>query len=91
MCPTYISTLFEKPAIKYKLCNHDFTIPRFNTVSSGKCFALTAAVEGSLRQGFFPIHKPDGYAMLTSPNKGQTAIHSRHCPHYMAVRMRGLE
>ena len=29
--------------------------------------------------------------MLMSPNKGQTAIHSRHCPHYMAVRMRGLE
>ena len=36
MCPTYISTLFEQPAIKYKLCNHDFTIPRFNTVSFGK-------------------------------------------------------
>ena len=36
MCPTYISTLFEQPAIKYKLRNHDFTIPRFNTVSFGK-------------------------------------------------------
>ena len=36
VCPTYISTLFEQPAIKYKLCNHDFTIPRFNTVSFGK-------------------------------------------------------
>ena len=36
MCPTYISTLFEQPAIKYKLYNHDFTIPRFNTVSFGK-------------------------------------------------------
>ena len=36
MCSTYISTLFEQPAIKYKLCNHDFTIPRFNTVSFGK-------------------------------------------------------
>ena len=36
MCPTYISTLFEHPAIKYKLCNHDFTIPRVNTVSFGK-------------------------------------------------------
>ena len=36
MCPTYISTLFEEPAIKYKLRNHDFTIPRFNTVSFGK-------------------------------------------------------
>ena len=36
MCPTYISTLFEQLAIKYKLCNHDFTIPRFNAVSFGK-------------------------------------------------------
>ena len=36
MHPAYISTLFEQPAIKYKLCNHDFTIPRFNTVSFGK-------------------------------------------------------
>ena len=35
MCSTYISTLFEQPAIKYKLCNHDFTIPRFNAVSFG--------------------------------------------------------
>ena len=33
VCPTYISTLFEQPAIKYKLYNHDFTIPRFNTCS----------------------------------------------------------
>ena len=32
-CPTYISTLFEQPAIKYKLRNHDFTIPRFKAVS----------------------------------------------------------
>ena len=36
VCPTYISTLFEQPAIKYKLRNHDFTIPRFNTVSFWK-------------------------------------------------------
>ena len=35
MSPTYISTLFEQPAIKNKLCNHDSTIPRFNTVSFG--------------------------------------------------------
>ena len=36
MCPTYISTLFEQPAIKYKLRNYDFTILRFNAVSFGK-------------------------------------------------------
>ena len=36
MCPTHISFLFEQPEIKYKFCNHDFTIPRFNTVSFGK-------------------------------------------------------
>ena len=36
MFPTYISTLLEQGAIKYKLRNHDFTIPRFNTVYFGK-------------------------------------------------------
>ena len=36
MCPTHISSLFEQPAIKYKFRKHDFTIPRFNTVSFGK-------------------------------------------------------
>ena len=36
MCPTYSSTLFKQPAINYKLRNHDFTIPRFNSVSFGK-------------------------------------------------------
>ena len=36
LCPTYISTLFEQPAIKYKLRNHDFTLPRFITISFGK-------------------------------------------------------
>ena len=36
MCPKYIGSVFEQPAIKYKLHNHDFTIPRVNTVSFGK-------------------------------------------------------
>ena len=36
MCSTYISTLFERPAIKYKLGNSDFTISRFHTVSFEK-------------------------------------------------------
>ena len=34
--PGVHSTLFEQPAIKYKLRELDFTIPRFNTVSFGK-------------------------------------------------------
>ena len=36
MSPTCISTLIEQSTIKYKMRNHDFTIPRFNTVSFGK-------------------------------------------------------
>ena len=28
-----------------------------------------------------------GYAMLMSPNKGETAVHDCHCPGDMAVRM----
>ena len=27
MSPTYISTLFEQPTVKYKLRNHDLTTP----------------------------------------------------------------
>ena len=30
----------------------------------------------------------DGYAMLMSPNKSETAVHGCHCPSEMAVRMR---
>ena len=30
----------------------------------------------------------DGYAMLMSPNKGETAVHGCHCPGDMVVRMR---
>ena len=29
-----------------------------------------------------------GYAMLMSPNKGETAVHDCHCPGDMAVRIR---
>ena len=35
-----------------------------------------------------PAHWPDGYAMLMSPNKGETAVHGCHCPGDMVVRMR---
>ena len=34
------------------------------------------------------LFRPDGYAMLRSPNKGETAVHGCHCPGDMAVRMR---
>ena len=30
----------------------------------------------------------DGYAMVMSPNKSETAVHGCHCPGDMAVRMR---
>ena len=36
ICPNYISTLFQQPSAKYELCNNDFVIPRFNTVTFGK-------------------------------------------------------
>ena len=32
--------------------------------------------------------RPDGYAMLMSHNKGETAVHGCNCPGDMAVRMR---
>ena len=43
-----------------------------------------------LNHNIYKWDKPDGYAMLMSPNnsnKGETAVHSCHCPGDMAVRM----
>ena len=34
------------------------------------------------------VQSSDGYAMLMSPNKGETAVHGCHYPGNMAVRMR---
>ena len=31
---------------------------------------------------------PDGYTMLMTPSKAETAVHGCHCPGDMAVRMR---
>ena len=38
------------------------------------------------KRGF--VRRPDGYAMLMSPNKGEIAVHGCHCPGDMVVRMR---
>ena len=35
----------------------------------------------------FALIGADGYAMLMSPNKGETAVHGCHCPGDMVVRM----
>ena len=53
-------------------------------------FTLASAVKSLWYAGIFPVHSPDGYAMLMSPNKGETAVHGCHCPGNMAVRMREL-
>ena len=50
---------------------------------------LALAVKGLLHTGF-PRSLTDGYAMLMSPNKSETALHGCHCPCDMAVRMRGV-
>ena len=38
----------------------------------------------------FPVHWADGYAMLISPNKGETAVHGCPCPRGMAMLLCGL-
>ena len=37
-----------------------------------------------------PILRPDGYAMLMIPNKGETTVHGYHHPGDIAVRMHEL-
>ena len=50
-----------------------------------ECFALASALKDLWYAGFPPAHWPDGYAMLISLNKGETAV---HCRGDMVVRMR---
>ena len=53
-------------------------------------FTLASAVKSLWYAEIFPVHSPDGYAMLMSPNKGETAVHGCHCLGNMAARMREL-
>ena len=46
-----------------------------------------SAVKGLWDTGS-PAHRPDGYTMLMSPNKGETAVHGCHRAGDMVVRMR---
>ena len=48
---------------------------------------LTSAGKGFL-YACFPRSLTDGYAMLMSPIKGETAVHGCHCTRDMAVCMR---
>ena len=47
----------------------------------------SSAVKGLSDTGL-PVHTPDRYATLMSPNKGETAVHDCHYQGDMAVRMR---
>ena len=50
---------------------------------------VEVALEGLALVGKgFPRSLTDGYAMLMSPSKGETAVHGCHCSRDMAVRMR---
>ena len=69
------------------------TAVRFLANSSHMCcveLALTelaSAGKGLLYTGF-PRSMTDGYAILMSPSKGETAVHGCHRPRDMTVRMR---
>ena len=52
--------------------------------------SIASAVKSLWYAEIFPFHSPDGYAMLMSPNKGETAVHGCHCRGNMAARMREL-
>ena len=69
------------------------TATRFPANSSHMCCVvlalkgLTLAGKGLLYTRF-PWSLTNGYTMLMSPIKGETAVHGCHCLHGMAVRMR---
>ena len=53
-------------------------------------FTLASAVKSLWYAEIFPVHSPDGYAMLMSPNKGETAVRGCHCQGNTVARMREL-
>ena len=50
-------------------------------------FALSTAVKDPCLTAL-SVHGPDDYAMLMSPNKGETSVHGCRCPVDVAVHMR---
>ena len=62
------------------------TAVRFPANSSHMC-CVELALKGLLYIGFLRS-LTDGYAMLMSPSKGETAVHGCHCTSDMTVRMR---
>ena len=68
------------------------TAVRFPANSSHMCCVELAgkglASAGTVSFVHLPGSLTDGYAMLTSPSKDETAVHGCHCPRDMSVRMR---
>ena len=80
----YIINLLKQ----YQVTALKHTYQQLPLVYSKECFALASAVKGLSYTGYFPVHWPDGYAKLMSPNKGEITVHGCHCPGDMVVRMR---
>ena len=74
--PSFFVFLFVGSFI-FPLCFHD--------LGASHRAPCTAKIQ---KNTGFPRALTDGYAMLMSPNKGETAVHGCHCPRDMAVRMR---
>ena len=86
----YIINLLKQ--LQYQVTALKHTYQQLPLVYYKECFALASAVKGLSYTGYFPVHWPDGYAKLMSPNKGETTVHGCHCPKHcpgdMVVRMR---
>ena len=61
------------------------------TASSSHMCCVELALKDSQQERVFSTRVfpslADGYAMLMSPSKGETAAHGCHCPRDMAVRI----
>ena len=64
------------------------TAVRFPANSSHMCCVELALIGLASAGKGFPRSLTDGYAMLMSPSKGETAVHGCHYPRDMAVSMR---
>ena len=74
-CVCRVRTAMRFPANSSHMCSVELALN--GLASAGKCLLYTG----------FPQSLTDGYAMLMSPSKGETAVQGCRCPRDMAVHM----
>ena len=77
----YLFIFFKKTDLKQRANIHQSTAwPVPHACTQPYHPGSSAHHQGLWYMGLFPVHWPNGYAMLMNPNKAETAVHGCHCP-----------